>query len=872
MYLLRAVVVVCASLLSLHPGSAQAQQLGLLEEDLRSIASAPVRDGRVAGLAVAVVRGSDTLLLAGYGLADVELDVPMSADAVYQIGSVTKQFTAAAVLQLAQEGRVDLDENLDTYLPDYPGRGNRATLRNLLNHTSGIPSYTGMSAYGEIERMSLPRDTLVTLIAGQPLEFEPGSAMSYSNSGYFLLGLLIEEVTGVGYDEYLETRLFQPIGMHRSSYCSNSELMEGRAEGYESGADGKLRLAAYQHHTWPYAAGSICSTAGDLIAWSRALHGGDVLAPAQYAEMITPDTLTDGHHLRYGLGLFLEEDEAGRRMIHHGGAIYGFLSETRYYPDADLHIVVLMNTLGAARPEAVATALADGVLGRVAVAQKAAAYAGDGAELAGTYVGRGWGRGMSVTIEYDGERLVALEGEGRDSVPLRYDRGETFVSGPDRSGVVTTYSFLRSGGRVTELHVDPAGGHFVLRRGDGPITRLWESRLPRTSVVALDGYDVRIRTAAPHPNRISGQPLVVLEAGFGSSVGSWGPFIRRVADIAPVLAYDRSGIGGSEWNEVEPTFEDIALRLRRILAEIGAGPPFVLVGHSFGGDLARFFAHFYPEETAGLVLLDPVTSSPEDFLAALEEIGAGRAEYLEIHDADLDEDLPPGVRAEVEMMNVFFLEGEPLVLPRPTDLPVSILVTGLDVPSEAEHSHSFDVAAHVAALERLKIARLGAWIMQVPQGEMTVVPSSGHFVHRDEPELALEAVRRVVYPQIPRVLLQALDQQGPAAAIQRYLRLKEWYPPNRFHEDLLNQFGYRLLRSERYDDAIAVFSLNTEEYPEALNPWDSLADAYLRAGKLQLAAATWEKAVGLAASRGDQREHAYRDRLQRVRQELANRQ
>lgn len=868
---LRTVAVACLTLLFFYPGPAAAQDAEALIEDLESIAATPVREGQAAGLAVAVVRGADTLLLAGYGLADLELDVPLPVDGVLEIGSVTKQLTAATILQLAEQGELALDDDLTEYLPGYPLRGNEVTLRHLLNHTSGIRSYTEMSEYRQIETRPLARDTLVRLIAGEPVEFEPGSAMSYSNSGYFLLGLVIEEVTGISYEKYLETMIFEPLGMHRSGYCSNTEVVEGRVEGYILGAGGTLRRAPYQDHTWPYAAGSICSTAGDLIAWSRALHRGDFLSPASYAEMTRPQTLTDGHTLRYGLGLFLDQDEAGRTMIHHGGGIYGFLSETRYYPDEDLHIVVLMNTLGSARPEALATALADQITGRAEPARRVRPYDGDSRELWGGYTGRGWGRAMTITVERDADQLVAIENEGADTIPLRYLEGETFVSGPDRVGVVTTYTFVREGDRVSELHVDPAGGHFVLRRDDDPLARLWSSRAPRTSIVELDGHDVRIRTAAPHPNRIPGQPLILLEAGFGSTVNSWGPFIRQVADIAPVLAYDRAGIGESEWDGVEPTFEHIADRLRRLLAHVGAEPPFVLVGHSFGGDLVRFFAHYHPDETAGLVLLDPVTSSPADFLAALEEIGAGRAEYLEIHGVALSDDMPPGVRAETRMTNVFFLDGEPLVLPQPTDLPVFVLFSGLDVPADAQKTHSFDVAAHVAALERRKIARLGGWIMQVPQGEMTIVPSSGHFVHLDEPDLALEAVRRVVYPPIPRVLLQAIDRRGIGAAVERYHELKAWYPPSRFNEDLLNRFGYRLLRSDRYDEAIAVFRLNIEEYPDALNPWDSLADAYRQARQLELAEATWERAIEMAEGRGDGRATVYGERLERVREEIAGR-
>ncbi|HSM05899.1 MAG TPA: alpha/beta fold hydrolase, partial [Longimicrobiales bacterium] len=583
-------------------GPGAAQDPADLAQQLAAIAAAPVEAGQVAGVAAAVVRGTDTLLFMSHGAADLELGAPLPLDAVFMVGSVTKTVTAAAILQLVDAGRVGLDESLDTYLPDYPLQGRTVTLRNLLNHTSGIPGYTEMTAYRGLQWRSLPRDSLLTLVSGQPFEFEPGTAMSYSNTGYFLLGRVIEAVTGLSYAEVLERNLFGPLGMDRSRYCSDSELMEGRVTGYSRGPDAALRRADPVDHTWPYAAGSVCATVGDLMMFSTALHGGEILSPTGYRAMTHPDTLAGGHALRYGLGLFLETDARGRPMIHHSGAIEGFLSEMRYYPEDDLHVVVLMNTLGVARPEAVATALADRVLGpSSATAARAdgergvpSGTVGEGAErsYAGTYVGRAFGRPMTVTVEDAGDGLIVVE--RADTVTLGHDRGETFLSPPDRLGTTAIYAFVGDDDPGAELHVDVAGGHFVLRRDDDPLAGLWDSPTPRTTVVELDGHAVRIRTAAPHPHRIPGRPLVVFEAGFGSTLGTWGPFLEQVADLAPVVAYDRAGIGESGWDGVEPTFEHIAGRLRKLLDEIGAEPPFVLVGHSFGGDLVRYFARFHP--------------------------------------------------------------------------------------------------------------------------------------------------------------------------------------------------------------------------------------------------------------------------------------
>jgi CubicO group peptidase (beta-lactamase class C family)/pimeloyl-ACP methyl ester carboxylesterase len=850
------------------PASAQEPSVAAptLAEDLDSIAAAPVRAGAVAGLAVAVIRGRDTLLMRGYGSADLALDVPMPDDAVFEIGSATKQFTAAAILRLAEEGKLDLDHLLTEYLPRYPLRGNAVTVRHLLDHTSGIRGYTEIPGFWEMHRQSLPRDSLVRLFADPPFDFKPGTAMIYNNSAYYLLGLIIEEVSGVPYADYIETQFFAPLGMDRSSYCSNSRVVENRARGYEATSDGSFRRAGYLDHAWPYAGGSLCSTAGDLAAWLRALHGGEVLGTASYRAMITPDTLAHGHRLRYAMGITVDEDPSGRALIHHGGEIPGFLTETRYYPDYDLHIVVLLNSVGPTSPEGIADALATRVLGEPA-APELRTYAGDLDALTGTFTGAARGRTLSVTIRREGGELVAIRNDDVDR--LRYLAEETFTSDPRPYGLTERYTFVPGQAGAVELHLDMVIGHYVLPRTDETSLQLWASRTPVTSMVDVDGHRVRIRTAAPHPRRLPGQPLVVLEAGFGSTVNSWGPFIGQVATVAPVLAYDRAGLGESEWDGQTPTFDHITGRLRRLLAAVGAEPPFVLVGHSFGGDLIRFFADDHPIETVGLVLLDPVVSSPRDFMRALEEIGAGEAEYLEVHGTPVEG--PPGLRAEDEMLKEFFLNHAELDLPRPTHLPVSIIVTGLDVPPDAGEQYSFDVIRHVQAVERMKVARLGEWILQVPEGQMTVVPASGHLVHRDEPELALEAVRSVVYPDIARAMLAMLDSDGHDAAVARYDAMKLWYPVHRFHEALLNQLGYRLLRHRRTGDAIAIFGLNVREYPDAPNPHDSLADAYRADGNLRLAEQSYARAVEMADAAGDSRVEAYRRKLAEVRNELDGR-
>ena len=426
-----------------------------------SIAESPVVEGRVAGLAVAVIHGSDTLLMKSYGKADLEWNVPMSTDAVFEIGSVTKQFTAAAVLKLRDEGKLDLDADLTDYLPDYPTQGHRIPVRRLLDHTSGIKGATEMAAFREIMTRELPRDSLVTLIAAEPFDFPPGEALIYNNSAYILLGLIIEKVSRMSYEDYVEEALFAELGMHRSSYCSNTEVVPRRAHGYRLTNEGLAR-ASYLNHTWPYAAGSLCSTIGDLVTWLRALHGGRVLPEASYQDMITPGRLEDGTPLRYAMGLARTPDPRGRPAIHHGGAISsGFRSDTRYYPDDDLLVVMLVNTVGNLSPAALSTELVDVLLPRVQFERRS--FEGDVASLVGTYSGPARGRELSVRVTITGAGLAATPDGGRQA-PLAWVEGWTF-----RLGAIRIVTFEREGGDgpATVMRLDGGGSHYVLRRQPG---------------------------------------------------------------------------------------------------------------------------------------------------------------------------------------------------------------------------------------------------------------------------------------------------------------------------------------------------------------------------------------------------------------------
>jgi len=296
----------------------------------------------IAGASVIVLQKGQKLLDRSYGYSSIELSAPMPDEACFEIGSVTKQFTAAAILKLIDEGKLSLDDDFTDYL-DFDTKGRFITINKLLNHTSGIPSYTEIPEFGELSVHQYDRDTLVRLVEQNDFLFEPGEALIYNNSAYFFLGLIIEKITKKSYAEYLNEQFFEPLGMTHTHYCSTSEVISNKVEGYNYSESG-LKQKEYIDHTWPYSAGSLCSTTEDLLVWMRALHEGIIFDERLYKLLTTPGQLNDGTKIRYAKGL-VNFMNFGNQQIGHGGGIPGFLSETRYFPDDDLYIICLVNTI-----------------------------------------------------------------------------------------------------------------------------------------------------------------------------------------------------------------------------------------------------------------------------------------------------------------------------------------------------------------------------------------------------------------------------------------------------------------------------------------------------------------------------------------------
>lgn len=296
------------------------------------------------GAAVLIEKGDRTLLRKGYGLADLEMGVPIAPNMVFRLGSITKQFTAAAVLLLVEDGELSLDRTLGEVLPDYEGPAAGVTLHQLLTHTGGVPSYTAMEDYGARMREDVTVDAMLERFRNEPLEFEPGTDWSYSNSGYFLLGAVIEAASGTSYEDFVETRIFDPLGMHRSRYGRVSEIVPGRVEGYQGTGD-DLENAPYLSMTQPYSAGSLLSTVDDLALWVQSLADDRLLPNGLRQRLWTPAQLADGRSTGYGYGLGVSEYQ-GSRLIQHNGGINGFVTSLLWFPEEEILAAVLSNRVG----------------------------------------------------------------------------------------------------------------------------------------------------------------------------------------------------------------------------------------------------------------------------------------------------------------------------------------------------------------------------------------------------------------------------------------------------------------------------------------------------------------------------------------------
>jgi D-alanyl-D-alanine carboxypeptidase len=455
------------------PSAAQtAPSRSVLARRVDSLARDFIAGNGAPAVSIAVVRAGDTVVMNGWGRADIENDVPATAATVYRIGSITKQFTSSTVMQLVQSGQVALDSSIGNYLPALPAAWRVVTVRQLLNHTSGIPSYTDLGPRWERrwgEEMS--PDTLVALTATDTMWFAPGSKWRYDNTGYIVLGMLVEKVTSHSWADEIATRFTKPFGLTSTYDCLTQPIIPHRAHGYQPAeprssdrssdrsSQSPWENATYLAMTQPFSAGAMCSTVHDLARWDGLLGAGRVVTPASYALMTTPEGAAANGDLHYGFGLG-RDTLAGHDVITHGGGIPGFISSNVWFPDAKLSITVLTNS-GAANPGVLMKQIARAAFG-VPLEQPAKVVAlppAQRAKYVGVYALQLPDAVHDFTVTDAGTGLTG-QLAGQNAFQLLYYGNDTFGASFDPTLRIV---FTVQGTAATKLTLHQGGGTF-----DGP--------------------------------------------------------------------------------------------------------------------------------------------------------------------------------------------------------------------------------------------------------------------------------------------------------------------------------------------------------------------------------------------------------------------
>ena len=402
------------------------------------------------GLAAIVVRKGQTLYRAAFGLANVELGVPLQPNHVFRIGSVTKQFTSAAIMMLAEEGKLAVTDPITKFLPDYPTQGKTITVEHLLTHTSGIQSYTDMPKWRNMFRQDMSLTELIDLFKNEPMQFEPGARWRYNNSGYILLGAIIEKVSGKKYADFVQERIFTPLGMKDTRYDVTDQVIPRRAAGYGRAGD-RIVNAQYLSMTQPYAAGALMSTVDDLAKWDTALTAGRLVNADSLAKSFASYTLAGGNGSGYGYGWSIGRYE-GLAVQEHGGGIHGFRSHVLRIPSDGVYVAVLSNLAGAGlSPELLARKAASIAIGKPPANPPAIALTADQLD---DYVGRY--RTVAGT-----HHAVTREGTRVFVQPAGGERLEVFPAAGDvlfeKDGFLRLRFEREAGGQAARLIVDNWG-------------------------------------------------------------------------------------------------------------------------------------------------------------------------------------------------------------------------------------------------------------------------------------------------------------------------------------------------------------------------------------------------------------------------------
>ena len=509
---------------------------------------------------VLVARDGHVLFSKGYGSADLEWDIPNAPNTKFRLGSVTKQFTAASILLLEERGKLHVSDPVKDYLPDAPAAWDKMTIFHVLTHTAGIPNFTGFADYAKLAPFPTTPGELVARFRDKPLDFEPGTQWNYSNSGYVLLGYLIEKVSGESYEKFLQENIFTPLGMKDSGYDSNSAIISHRASGYSYGPKG-YENDGFVHMSIPFSAGALYSTTEDLLKWEQGLFGGKVLQAAPLEKMTTP------FKNNYAFGLEVNTD-GKHKVIEHGGGIQGFNTALAYFPEDKLTVVVLRNVVGVAPgPQEIAHQLAAVAHGDALKLQSERKETALDPKVTARYLGAyqfpamGPGPGPAMVVYLDGSQLMSRLGS-QAGLPY-FAESETmffakavdaqleFPKGEDKASQVT----LHQGGRdITGKRMDDAAAQPFIDAAQGLAKRLKEQKPAPGSEAALRKLIQGVRAGNPDYDMMSAglaaatrAQLAQMQANFTKLGAVQSVTFHSVGPAGPDIYEVKFENGAQEW-------------------------------------------------------------------------------------------------------------------------------------------------------------------------------------------------------------------------------------------------------------------------------------------------------------------------------------
>jgi CubicO group peptidase (beta-lactamase class C family) len=451
---MKKILILLCCLFTASTSFAQAQSEGQLTRSIDSLV-APQFEGNRPGVSILVAKKGVVVYQKAFGSASVELNVPLRPEMVFDLGSITKQFTAVTILQLVEQGKIALTDTLQRYVKDFPSKGYPITIENLLTHTSGIPDYMQLDFKDPyMERRDFSPKAIIDSFKTRPLQFEPGTKFSYSNSGYFLLGYIIEQVTGESYGKYIRENILSPLGLHNTFYNRPNKIIPNHVNGYKKTGD-KYQKADFWSATLPYAAGNLVSNTADLFKWHQALYAGKLLKKETLEKAFTSYILKDGTSAGYGYGWY-QKDFDDVKAIGHGGAITGFLTDEMYYPAQDVYVVILCNCECIPKDE-LSMSIAGLVLGKplqagITVSETVLN------RYTGTYTMLPHQKRIIVIAKKGGHLFADVQGQGSFEMLFQSEGSFSFKGIPGAHG-----QFIVADGKVSSFTVEQ-NGHYEWKK------------------------------------------------------------------------------------------------------------------------------------------------------------------------------------------------------------------------------------------------------------------------------------------------------------------------------------------------------------------------------------------------------------------------